>query len=119
MAVGNVFPVSIYQKYFIPSVPDIRGLLVSNMPGPAVAVQYLGRHVIDVFHCIGANQNPWVTFSILSYNGNIRIAISGNKSIFKTEEKFEYLCASFKESINMIFECKSNPKSSFIIQLEK
>jgi len=119
MAVGNVFPVDIFLKYFLPTVADTEGLIVSNMPAGTTSTRYLGRTVIDVSYSLFAKRNTWIAFSICSYNGNISIAICGSQNTFERESDFHALCSSFMESLDNILECTINPKSTFIIQMEK
>jgi len=114
---GNVFPVDIFLKCFVPTMADNEGLLLSNMPAATTSARYLGRTVIEVFYSVFAIRNPWIAFSICSYNGNISIAICGSQNTFDKESDVHRLCSSFTKNLDNILECKI--KSAFIIEMEQ
>jgi len=104
---GNAFPASVFMKYFVPSMSEEEGICISNMPGPQTGCKFWGRDVVDMSFSVIACENPWLTVSILSYDGAIRIGLTGIAHVFETEKEFQQFTDNFMNTLDAMFNHNS------------
>lgn len=103
---GNCFPSTIFMKYFVPSMSEEEGVIISNMPGPSEGCKFWNRDVLDISFSVIACENPWLTLAIISFSGDIRVSISGIEHVFKSETEFQIFTNNFIKALDsMLTSC--------------
>jgi len=103
LVLGNQFMECFFRRFMVHPRPNRPGILVTNIPGPVEINKFLKYNILDMTFWVTALDIPWITISVLSYNGSLKVACAGVSNVFKTEVDLSKVCGSIEsELIKMI-----------------
>jgi len=89
---GQQLPSFLYKKIIVKTKPGtFPSITLTNVPGSSEASTFLNRRVLDMMFWTFLDAG-WISFTILSYNGRLKIGCIGHAGVISSEEVLNRIC---------------------------